>query len=167
MNKFQKSSRVFCRFAAACVVFAIAAFGSSNRADAQIVVGVQPTAVIPVAPFGYTSLRPVIAARPALGVYAPVVARPVVVSRPVLAAGSPYVAYGAMRPVVVASPAVPTVGTALAIPAAVPPAAVSVARPVVAAPAVVAPVAVAPAVVRTKVYIPGQPVRNVLRAVTP
>jgi hypothetical protein len=41
------------------------------------------------------------------------------------------------------------------------------AAPVMGGPVAFAPVYARPVIVRTKVYIPGEPVRNVLRAVTP
>lgn len=93
--------------------------------------------VVPVAP--YTALRPAAAAAiPASPVIGSVVALPV----------APIVSYRPVAPTVTA--------------------AVSVARvPVAARPAYVAPIYRAPVVVRPKVYVPGQPVRNTLRAITP
>jgi hypothetical protein len=97
------------------------------------------------------------------GVYAPVVPAPVV--------PAPVAAYYATGPVV---PYAPVVTTAYYAPPAAfypAPAPYYVAAPIVAP--VVAPVAVAPVyygpavVVRPKVYVRGEPVRNVLRAVTP
>jgi hypothetical protein len=88
--------------------------------------------------------------------------RPVVVQRPVVVSGAPVTVY---RPVVPAS-AVTVYRPAMA-------SAVTVYSPVVAAPATVVATtpavvtAARPIVVRTKVYVPGQPIRNVLRAVTP
>jgi hypothetical protein len=87
---------------------------------------------------------------------------------------APAVSYYAPAPV--ATYYSPVIATAYYAPQTVyysAPAPYYVAAPVFApAPAVVAPVAVAPVyarpvIVRTKIYVPGQPVRNVLRAVTP
>jgi len=104
------------------------------------------------------------------------------VSSSVLAQG--YVAYMPVGPTPVVSyytpaPAVgygPVVATSYYAPApysAIAPAPYYVAAPVVTPYYVASPVAVGPvyygrpAIVRPKVYYPGQPVRNVLRAVTP
>ncbi|MFZ5830932.1 MAG: hypothetical protein ACOY3P_12635 [Planctomycetota bacterium] len=90
--------------------------------------------------------RAVVAYYPAPVVVAPVVAAPVVVARPV------YAPVVAPVPVVVARPVYQPIYAA----------------PVVAPVAVPAPVVVArPVVVRQTVYYPGQPVRNVVRAVLP
>jgi len=84
---------------------------------------------------------------------------PVYVYRPAIAVYRPTVVY---RPAVVPVPAVP----------AVPAPAVAGVAPPVAYPAPVAysaayPVYPAPVLVRAKVYYPGQPVRNAVRAVLP
>lgn len=94
-------------------------------------------------------------------VYQPV-AEPLVVSRPTVAYSPVYVE----QPVVVARPPVTVYRPVTPAPR------VTVYSPAVPAPAVVpaSPVVVTaarPVVVRSKVYVPGQPVRNVLRAVTP
>jgi hypothetical protein len=85
---------------------------------------------------------------------------------------APAVAYYGPAPVV---PYGPVVSTAYYAPApyyvaapVVVPRRYYVAAPVVAAPVVVAPAYYGrPVIVRPKIYIPGEPVRNVLRAVTP
>ncbi len=77
--------------------------------------------------------------------------------------------YWPTAPVVVQG-VVPAPGTTIvAYPGTVVPAGVPVPAPVPAPAAVVVPAAVypAPAVIRAKVYYPGQPVRNALRAVLP
>jgi hypothetical protein len=99
---------------------------------------------------GYVAYMPV-GPVPVATYYAP--AAPVVTYGPVVAASyyapAPY--YAAPAPYYVAAPVV----------------AAPVVAPYYAAPMAVAPVYGRPAIVHPKVYYPGQPVRNVLRAVTP
>lgn len=113
---------------------------------------------------GFTSAQSVVVYRPGMTVLP---ATPIVVGRPVVAAPV------AVAPVVVARPVAPPVVYPAPVivrrPVAVvpPPPAVVVPAPVVTySPIVTVPPPPA-VVVRPKVYVSGQPVRNVLRAITP
>jgi hypothetical protein len=132
----------------AAVAAITGAFVSSASAQTFLpapVVTFQPPVGVPVAP-------PVVVQRPAT-VYSPA---PVVVQRPPIVSS----------PVVVQRPGTVTTFSGPVIPTIQPP--VVVQSPVVTT--LPPPVWVGPAqpvTVRSQVYVPGQPVRNVLRAITP
>lgn len=112
---------------------------------------------------------------PVVSYYAPPLTAPVVSYAPVVAPSyRPVVTYSPVTPVIAAPrvvsyyPAAPVVSTYRPVVSTYQPV-VSTYRPVVTAypPAVSYGYAGSPVVVRPKVYVPGQPIRNVLRAITP
>jgi hypothetical protein len=109
------------------------------------------TATSSVLAQGYATYMPVGPA-PVVSYYAPA---PVVSYGPVVATS-----YYAPRPYYAASPVPYYVASPVVTP-------YYVASPVAVGPVAVAPIYGRPVIVHPKVYIPGQPVRNVLRAVTP
>lgn len=119
---------------------------------------------------------------PVVSYYAPPLTAPVVSYAPVVAPSyPPVVTYSPVTPVIAAPrvvsyyPAAPVVSTYRPVVSTYQPVVstyqpvVSTYRPVVTAysPAVSYGYAGSPVVVRPKVYVPGQPIRNVLRAITP
>ena len=121
---------------------AVTLYVAPSKASAQVVV-VGPIPRVVYSPVVPAYPRVVVAVPPIVTSYSPVFASPPVVSYDV----APVAAY---EPVIPAPPAV------------------VVYRPTVTAYRVPAVVGVGPSfIIRPKIYVPGQPVRNILRAVTP
>ena len=131
------------------VLVGMVLLGWAGTAQAQC--ACESSVVAAPSPAPTVSYLPVVA-----GPVVPVAPAPVVVYRPVVAAP---VLTPVVNPVVVYRPVLPVVS----------PAPTVVYRPVGAAEVLApAPVVVGPpAVIRTKVYYPGEPVRNLLKAITP
>lgn len=146
-----------------CLCSALCCLVLAQRSEAQVVVVGSPVVAAPVV------ATPVVTA--------PVVTAPVVVSPTTVASnyGSYSVGYGSLTPTYSAlSPVVstPVVSSTVVTPApVVAPVSVSTYRPIVPVVSSASYAAYStysvPYIVRPKVYVPGEPVRNLIRAVTP
>jgi len=136
----------------AAVAMVAATFAWCNSASAQTVVG-GPSPVVSYAPVVTRYYTPPVVSPPITTYYAPAVAAPAPVTT-YYAPVAPVTTYYAPAPVVTYRAPVATYHAPV----------VTYRAPVVySAPVVAAPYAV----VRPKVYIPGQPIRNFVRAITP